>query len=115
MVDILYIYKHSKNNGEELKYSLRSLEKYVSNYGKIFITGDCPDFIDKSKVIHTPAQDIGYPMVNHWWKVRETIKKTNISNNFVLMYIFCKANKVGRLSELCKGYVRTIFGGWLAL
>ena len=86
MIDVLYIYKHSKNNGEELKYSLRSLEKYASGYGRMFITGDCPDFIDKSKVIHTPAQDIGYPMVNHWWKVRETIKKTDISDDFVLMY-----------------------------
>lgn len=116
MVDILYIYKHSKNNGEELRYSLRSLEKYVSDYGRIFITGDCPDFIDKSKVIYTPARDIGYPMVNHWWKVRETIKKTDISNDFVLMYddiFFVKPTKLEGYLNYAKGMLgQSLEGGW---
>ena len=86
MIDVLYIYKHSQNDDQELKYSLRSLEKYVGDYGRVFITGDIPEFIDQEKVIYTPAQDIGAPMTNHWHKVTETIKKTDIGNFFALVY-----------------------------
>ena len=87
MIDILYILgTGSKFGNEELKYSLRSLETYVKDYGRVFITGVCPPFIDKNKVIHTHEYDIGVPTVNHWWKVTQTIKKTDISDRFVLMY-----------------------------
>ena len=88
MIDILYIYKHSTNDDQELKYSLRSLEKYVNDYKRIFITGDIPDFIDEKKVIYTPEKDIGAPMTNHWWKVIQTIRNTHDKNTyeFALMY-----------------------------
>ena len=86
-IDILYIKgKKSDNEDLEMKYSLRSLERYVMDYGRIFITGECPDFIDQKKVVFTPANDIGTPMTNHWWKVFKTIQMTDISDNFVLMY-----------------------------
>ena len=87
MIDLVYIKgKESVNNDLELLYSLRSVEKYVGDYNNIFITGECPDFIDKGKIIYTPANDIGAPMTNHWWKVRETIKKTGLDGDFILMY-----------------------------
>lgn len=87
MIDILYIKgRISENYDEEMRYSLRSLEKYVMDYGRVFITGDCPLFVNKSTVIHTLENDIGVPTVNHWWKVSQTIKKTDISQKFVLMY-----------------------------
>lgn len=86
-IDVLYILGcGSKFGNEELKYSLRSLETYAKDYGRVFITGECPNFIDKSKVIYTKEDDIGTPTVNHWWKVSQTIQKTDISNRFVLMY-----------------------------
>ena len=87
MIDILYIVgTGSKFGNEELKYSLRSLDVYAKDIGRVFITGVCPPFIDKNKVIHTPESDIGRPTINHWWKVTQTIQKTDISNTFVLMY-----------------------------
>ena len=87
MIDILYILgTGSKFGNEELKYSLRSLETYVKDYGRVFITGVCPPFINKKSIIHTHEYDIGVPTVNHWWKVTQTIKKTDISDRFVLMY-----------------------------
>lgn len=59
-IDILYIKgKPSINNDLEMKYSLRSLERYVMDYGRIFITGECPEYIDQKKVVFTPADDIG--------------------------------------------------------
>jgi len=107
MIDILYIKGPvSQNYDEEMRYSLRSLEKYVEDYGRVFITGDCPLFVDKSKVIHTLERDIGVPSINHWWKVSQTIKKTDISQKFVLMYddiFFVKPTKLSEYPFYQKG------------
>ena len=87
MIDVLYIKgAQSRNYDQELRYSLRSLEACVKDVGRVFITGECPNFIKKTAVIYTPEHDIGCPPVNHWWKVSQTIKKTDISDDFVLMY-----------------------------
>lgn len=84
MIDVLYIKGSvSPNNDEELRYSLRSLS-CVKDLGRVFITGECPNFV--KNVIHTPEKDIGCRMINHWWKVHQTILKTDISEDFVLMY-----------------------------
>ena len=84
MIDVLYIYKNSPNNGEELRYSLRSLEKYVDDYGSVIICGDKPDFIS-DEVIYIEAKDIGAPMTNHWWKVLNAFERTG-AYNLALMY-----------------------------
>lgn len=87
MIDILYIKgKKSDNDDLEMLYSLRSLEQNVTDYNRIFITGECPEFIDKTKIIFTPARDSGMAMINHWLKVTQTIEQTDISSDFVLMY-----------------------------
>ena len=107
MIDVLYIKgKISPNYDEEMKYSLRSLEKYVSDVGRVFITGDCPLFVKKSSIIHTLENDIGVPTINHWWKVSQTIKKTDIGQKFVLMYddiFFVKPTKLENYPFYCKG------------
>lgn len=106
-IDILYIKgKPSINNDIEMKYSLRSLERYVMDYGRIFITGECPDYIDQKKVVFTPADDIGTPMTNHWWKVFKTIQMTDISDYFVLMYddiFFTTVTKLSRYIPYQRG------------
>lgn len=99
MIDILYIKREKKLNGDkELMYSLRSVDKYIKDYKRIFITGTCPEYIDKDKVIFLPERDIGFPMSNHWWKVYKTIQKGKISRNkFALMYddiFFVKPTKL---------------------
>lgn len=87
MADVLYIIGDGSRYGNaELKYSLRSLSKYGRNYGRVFITGKCPDFVNRDRVIFTPEIDIGRPMINHWWKVFQTFWKTEISEKIVLMY-----------------------------
>lgn len=115
MIDVLYIKgKQSRNYDQELMYSLRSLEKCCSDVGRVFITGDCPRFVNQKEVIWTTEYDIGCPMVNHWWKVSQTIKRTDISDDFVLMYddiFFTKPTKLenypffyrGTLSEVREG------------
>lgn len=107
MIDILYIKgKESKNYDTEMLCSLRSVQKYATDLGRIFVTGECPQFIDKSKITYTQIPDIGCPAINHWWKVYNTIKKTNISTNFVLMYddiFFLKPVKLSRILFYQKG------------
>lgn len=83
MIDVLYIKGFaSPNNDKELRFSLRSLS-CIKDLGRVFITGECPGL---KNVIHTPEKDVGCRMINHWWKVHQTILKTDISDNFVLMY-----------------------------
>ena len=44
-MDIVYILGNgSKFNNEEIRYSLRSLEKFV-NFDRVFIVGECPKFL----------------------------------------------------------------------
>lgn len=106
-IDILYIKgKKTPNDDLEMKYSLRSLERYVVDYGRIFITGECPEYIDQTKVIYTPEKDIGTPMINHWWKVKQTIEKTDIGTEFILMYddiFFITVQGLINMPAYCRG------------
>ena len=43
-----------KNN--ELRFSLRSIEKYGINVGKLFIVGELPDFLLGEDIIYTYRQ-----------------------------------------------------------
>lgn len=47
--------KGSPWNDNELKYSLRSLEKYVSGYRDVYIIGECPEWL--TNIIHIPYKD----------------------------------------------------------
>lgn len=58
-MDILYVIgTGSMWDNNELKYSLRSIERYGKNVGRIFIAGNKPDFLNNN-VIHIPCEDIG--------------------------------------------------------
>lgn len=56
--DIVYIYSHqaSRWRGQELKYSLRSLEKWGRNFRNVVIVGDKPSYLN-DKVIHINQPD----------------------------------------------------------
>ena len=62
-VDVVYVLGTGsgwKNN--ELRFSLRSIEKNGINAGKIFVVGEQPEFL--TNVIHIPASDVFNPNVN---------------------------------------------------
>lgn len=107
MIDILYIIgKESRNYDLEILCSLRTVQKYVKDRGLIYITGRCPAIINEQKVIFTPAEDIGCPMINHWWKVQKTIQQTNIGSDFILMYddiFFTKPTELTEYPNYQKG------------
>lgn len=51
MNDIIIPLKKSKDNYEDLKFCLRSVEKYVENYRDVWIIGDLPPWIKNVKNI----------------------------------------------------------------
>ncbi len=62
-IDVVYVLGNgSRWNNNEIRFSLRSIEKNGLNVGQIFVVGECPDFL--SDVVHIPAEDIFNPNVN---------------------------------------------------
>jgi len=56
--DIVYIIgRGSRWNNNELRFSLRSLAKYGQNIRRVIIVGECPDFVNREKVVYIPAKD----------------------------------------------------------
>lgn len=45
MMSIIIPYRKEPNNGLELKYALRSIQKYLNGFKEIWIIGDCPGWV----------------------------------------------------------------------
>jgi hypothetical protein len=59
-MDLLYILgKGSQFHNEELRYSLRSLERFGKNIDRLILVGEKPNFLDYSKVVHLPFKEEG--------------------------------------------------------
>jgi len=85
-VDVLYILGNgSKWDNNELRYSLRSLEKHGNGYNRVFVTGYTPDFLN-SNVIYNYHSDNYAPNINHLMKVLWTFQNTDISDDILLNY-----------------------------
>jgi len=62
-IDVVYVLgTGSRWNDNELRFSLRSLEKNLKEFRNIYVVGECPDFLQN--VIHVPAVDIFEPAIN---------------------------------------------------
>lgn len=111
-IDVLYIVGNGSLYGnEELRYSLRSLDKFGRNVGRVFITGECPAFVDQTKITFLQELDIGCPAVNHWWKVQQTFSKTDIGDRALLMYddiFFCKPTDCAKYPWRWRGELPTL-------
>ena len=54
LVDLVYVLgKGSRWQDNELRFSLRSVSKNLSNVGQIFIVGQIPDFV--KNCVHVPV------------------------------------------------------------
>jgi len=84
--DIVYIYSHqaSRWRGQELKYSLRSLERYGRNYGKVYLVGDKAPYLN-DKIIHIEkADDSTYAKERRIYeKLLLACQTKDISNPFI--------------------------------
>jgi len=82
MLDIIYLYKLS--NTEELKYSLRSIERNLP-HKKVYIVGDRPDWIQN--ITHIPIADLTSTKgINTAFKLKQISLNPNIDENFA---VFC--------------------------
>ena len=85
MIDVFYVLgSGSKWQNNEIRYSMRSLEKYGHNVGQVYIVGQKPSFIS-DQVKYIKAADIGTPACNHWYKVKRFFVETGIKKACYMM------------------------------
>lgn len=82
--DLLYILgRGSKWRNNEIRFSLRSVEKYLP-HARIFVIGECPKFL--RNVVHIPALDAyDNKLTNAIFKIRSACREIDLSEQFVLM------------------------------
>jgi hypothetical protein len=86
-MDIVYVLKNEPSDWQdnEIRYSLRSLERFGRNYDRVFLVGGKPDFLDYNKIIHLAHQDkYAVPDYNVFLKLIYACSNSDISENFVL-------------------------------
>lgn len=77
--------KGSKHNNLELLYCLRSIEKYLTNYGQLFIVGQFPDFLN-SEAIHIEQPFVsGNPARNIAMNMLEACRDERLSERFLMI------------------------------
>jgi hypothetical protein len=74
----------SKWNNNEIRFSLRSVEKNVAGLGKIFVVGERPEWL--INVVHIPLGDLhSVPWRNAYAKTSEVCKLSELSDDFLFM------------------------------
>ncbi len=71
-MDIVYLLGKGSNwNNNEIKYSLRSVEKHLSGVGKVFCVGTLPEFLKDVTLIE--CEDLPHPNMNKAATIRNKI------------------------------------------
>jgi hypothetical protein len=84
MIDIVYaLGTGSTWDNNELRYSLRSIEKHLKNYNRVFIIGECPGWIQN--VIHIPHSDGDGHERNIMNKIKRACQIEDISDFFMFL------------------------------
>lgn len=105
MIDVFYVLgTGSKWQNNEIRYSLRSLEKYGHNVGQVYVVGQKPSFIS-DKIKYIKAADIGTPATNHWYKVKRFFVETGIKKACYMMddIFFIKNVDLEKYPYYCHG------------
>lgn len=86
MIDLVIpLGKGSKWANNELRYCLRSIEKYLTDYGRLFIVGEFPDFLN-SEAIHIPQPFVhGNPARNIAMNILEACRDERLSERFAYL------------------------------
>lgn len=86
-MDILYVVGiGSKWQNNELRYSLRSIDRFGRNVGRVYIaTEHLPAFVNPEKVVHYPIRDLGkIKHLNIMDKIEGVMQHTDIGDDFLL-------------------------------
>lgn len=95
-MDILYVVgTGSKWDNNELRYSLRSIEKNCSGIDRVFLVGYKPDFVNENEVGYIFCKDkyAIYKHKNIHDKVKTAIKSGLLNNEFLILsddHFYCK-------------------------
>lgn len=82
--DLVYIVGPGQPESEtELIYSIRSMEKFLSNFGKLIIIGHCPSAITPDVHIVMPDPHPGKPALNIRDKIMTAAALTCVSDPFL--------------------------------
>lgn len=82
MIDVVYtLGSGSTWDNNELRYSLRSIEKHLKNFRNIYIVGEWPDFLQN--VFHIEAEDKFHPSRNIMEKLMIACRQEDISEDFI--------------------------------
>jgi hypothetical protein len=85
-MDIVYILgSGSMWNNTEIRMSLRSVEKHIKGYGRIFIVGEFPSFLDNKQITHIPVKDTDAKNKNIAYKLLASANSDLISDRFLYM------------------------------
>lgn len=87
---VLYIYKHTHDDGQELRHSIRSLDNMTNWNGQIFISGDKPDWL--TGVTHIPVSKDGTTIMHDAEeRVLAALEDERLPEVFIFMNddIFC--------------------------
>lgn len=80
--------KGSKERNMELKFCLRSIEKYLKKYGGVFVIGEKPPFLN-DKITHIPFDEDPrnrYRDRNIMLKMLEACKDSRVSDDFLMVH-----------------------------
>jgi len=83
MIDIVYVLGHgSLWNNNEIRYSLRSIQKHLINYRNVYIVGEKPSFL--KDVVHIQHPDeTKWKETNIFKKVVRAAEESSLSDNFL--------------------------------
>lgn len=112
-LDVVYVLgTGSRWRDNEIRFSLRSLQKNLKNFRNVFIVGECPAFLQN--VIHIPAKDIFEPGLNAdgniITKVLAACADERLSDNFLFInddHLVIKPIDVANVPPLHKGDMTT--------
>lgn len=82
---VIYPYVEKYAKFQELKYSIRSLSKYLTDDFDLFIIGDKPEWLsDEAKFIESPVIS-KYPVEDISAKMKKIIAREDVSDDFLWM------------------------------
>lgn len=88
MIDIIYPLRHAGSHWDnnELKYSLRSVEKHLTGVRNIWVIGERPKWINPANLNHRFHVDESiFPARNIYLKIKSMCQHPEISENFLFM------------------------------
>lgn len=108
MTDIVYtLGKGSKWQDSELKYSLRSVERYATHTCGIYIIGKKPDWIQD--INYVPFVENSYKEKNILDKILQACKTPGITNPFLFInddHFFVESTDISKYPNYTDGYLQ---------